>query len=176
MAKSEKAARMRTRGGERIAAYRTRGFECLCGNTRMAARALTAIYDEYLAPAGVTASQLAVLWCVVGAQPVSMREVAALLVMDKTTVSRNVSALIEAGLVTVKTGDDARVRLLTPTAKGRRVFSTAMPLWESAQAHVVERLGSSRFTEAVLQTRRLARAISPNAPSKAGLIARGNPR
>jgi DNA-binding MarR family transcriptional regulator len=152
----------------RLAAYQRRGFDCLCGNTRMAARALTTIYDEYLAPAGVSSSQLAVLWCVVGAQPVSMSEAAALLVMDKTTVSRNVSALLEMGLVAVKSGTDARVRLLTSTARGRAVFERAMPLWESAQAYVAERVGSTRFMEAVLQTRRLARAVAPNPPAARG--------
>jgi DNA-binding MarR family transcriptional regulator len=149
-----------------LAAYQRRGFECLCGNTRMAARALTAIYDEYLAPARVSSSQLAVLWCVIGAQPVSMSEAASLLVMDKTTVSRNVSALLETGLVAVRSGEDARVRLLTSTARGRAVFARAMPLWESAQAHVAERMGPTRFTEAVLQTRRLARAVAQNPPPR----------
>jgi DNA-binding MarR family transcriptional regulator len=161
MTKESRAARRTP-----IAAYQRRGFDCLCGNTRMAARALTAIYDEYLAPAGVSSSQLAVLWCVIGARPASMSEVASLLVMDKTTVSRNVSSLLEMGLVAVKTGEDARVRLLLSTARGRAVFERAMPLWESAQAHVAERMGSTRFMEAVLQTRRLARAVAPNPPPR----------
>jgi DNA-binding MarR family transcriptional regulator len=139
--------------------YRMRGFDCLCGNTRMAARALTALYDAYLAPAGVTASQLAVLWCVIGGEPLAMGDVARFLVMDKTTVSRNVAALVDAGLVTVRAGEDARVRQLSSTAKGKRTFRTAIPLWESAQAHVTHRLGSERFADAVRQTRRLARAL-----------------
>ena len=141
-------------------AYRMRGFDCLCGNTRMAARALTALYDAHLAPAGVTASQLAVLWCVVGGEPLAMGDIARFLVMDKTTVSRNVAALVQAGLVAARPGEDARVRRLTSTAKGRRAFQAAIPLWESAQADVTARLGSTRFLDAVTKTRRLARAIA----------------
>jgi len=140
--------------------YRRRGFDCLCGNARMAARALTVLYDEYLAPAGINSGQLAVLWCVVGAEPVTMGDVARLLVMDKTTVSRNVAALVADGLVTMGPAEgDARVKVLTTTARGQRRFARAMPLWESAQAHVAERMGEERFSAAVLQTRRLARAL-----------------
>jgi len=139
--------------------YRARGFECLCGNTRMAARALTALYDAELAPSGLSASQLAVLWCVIGGEPLAMGEIARHLVMDKTTVSRNVAALVEAGFVTVRSGGDARVRALASTARGRRAFRAAMPLWEAAQARVVEQLGESRFADAVAQTQRLARAL-----------------
>jgi len=154
-------------GAGRLDPYRRRGFECLCGNARMAARALTVLYDEYLAPAGVSAGQLAVLWCVVGAQPVSMGDVARLLVMDKTTVSRNVAALVAAGLVVVRPGEtDARVKALASTVKGQRTFARAMPLWESAQAHVAERMGSAKFSAAVLQTRRLARALRGPAPAR----------
>ena len=45
--------------------FRPRGFDCLCGNVRMAARALTSIYDEHLKPSGLRSTQLAVLWAVV---------------------------------------------------------------------------------------------------------------
>ena len=150
-----------TRSGTaaKVDAYRARGFECLCGNTRMAARALTALYDAQLAPSGLSSSQLAVLWCVIGGEPLAMGDIARHLVMDKTTVSRNVAALVEAGFVAVRAGEDARVRTLASTARGRRAFRAAMPLWEAAQARVVERLGETRFADAVAQTRRLARAL-----------------
>ena len=142
-----------------LEAYRMRGYDCLCGNTRMAARALTTLYDAYLAPCGLTSSQLAVLWCVIGGEPLAMGDIARYLVMDKTTVSRNVAALVSAGLVASRVGDDARVKRLASTAKGRRVFARAIPLWEAAQAQVTERLGSERFADVVRQTRRLARAL-----------------
>ena len=142
-----------------LAHYRMRGFDCLCGNTRMAARALTALYDAHLAPCGLSASQLAVLWCVIGGEPLAMRDIARHLVMDKTTVSRNVAALADAGLVAIKAGEDARVRTLVSTAPGRRAFRAAIPLWEAAQAEVTSRVGETKFQDALLQTRRLARAL-----------------
>jgi DNA-binding MarR family transcriptional regulator len=154
-------------GAERLDAYRRRGFDCLCGNARMAARALTVLYDAYLAPAGISSGQLAVLWCVMGAEPVTMGDVARLLVMDKTTVSRNVAALVREGLVAVRPGsEDARVKALASTARGRRKFARAMPLWESAQEHVASRMGAGKFGAAVLQARRLARALGGPPPAR----------
>ena len=75
-----------------LESYRRRGFDCLCGNMRMAARAVTALYDGHLAAAGLTAAELSVLWCVIAAQPVSMQRIAEFLAMEKSTVTRNVDA------------------------------------------------------------------------------------
>lgn len=141
-------------------AYGNRGMECLCGNVRMAARALTAVYDEFLAPAGLTANQLAVLWCVVGREPVAMREVAEVLVMDKTTVSRNLAGLLELGFIVCRPGPDARVKLVSCTAKGHKAFAAAVPLWKRAQAAIERKLGRAAFAKTVTQARRLARTIS----------------
>ena len=69
-----------------LTTHRHRGFDCLCGNMRMAARAVTTLYDGHLAPAGLTAAELSVLWCVVSAQPVSMQMISEFLAMEKSTV------------------------------------------------------------------------------------------
>jgi DNA-binding MarR family transcriptional regulator len=140
--------------------YGNRGVECLCGNVRMAARALTAVYDEFLAPSGLTANQLAVLWCVVAREPVAMREVAEVLVMDKTTVSRNLAGLLELGFIVCRPGPDARVKLVSCTAKGHKAFTQAVPLWKKAQAWVERKLGRAAFSKTVTQARRLARTIA----------------
>ena len=139
--------------------YRLRGMECLCGNVRMAARALTAVYDRFLEPAGLTASQLAVLWCVAGREPLPMREIGEVLVMDKTTVSRNLAGLVAQGLVVSRPAPDARVKLVSCTPKGRRRFRSALPKWKAAQSWVARRVGPAGFEKSVAQSKRLADAI-----------------
>lgn len=146
-----------------VRAYRARGFDCLCGNLRMASRALSSLYDSYLAPAGLTSAQLPVLWSVIASEPLSMREIADWLVMDKTTVSRNVAALEEMGLVELKAGPDARVRLASSTAKGRKAFASAIPRWKAAQACVEKTVGRDTFARAVTGTRKLARKVQGRA-------------
>jgi DNA-binding MarR family transcriptional regulator len=146
-----------------VRTYRSRGFDCLCGNLRMASRALTALYDGYLAPSGLTSGQLPVLWCVIASEPLSLREIADWLVMDKTTVSRNVAALADMGLIALGAGPDARVKLASSTPKGRKAFAEAMPRWKAAQAHVEKKIGRPDFLRAVTDTKRLARKVQGGA-------------
>jgi len=141
--------------------YRKRGFDCICGNLRMASRAITAVYDEHLKPSGLTSNQLAVLWPIVAMEPTPMSEIARAVVMDKTTVSRNVASLEALGLVQIQPGEDARLRLVSTTARGRHAFAIAMPAWEAAQAAVAKSFGKARFTSLVKESRKLARTIAP---------------
>jgi DNA-binding MarR family transcriptional regulator len=138
--------------------HRLRGFDCLCGNMRMAARAVTALYDDYLAPAGLTAAELSVLWCVLAAQPVSMQQIAEFLAMEKSTVTRNVAHLRARSLVRVAAGEDARVKRVSATRQGREAFARALPLWKAAQKAAAAALGGARFHSLVAGSLHLARA------------------
>ena len=142
-----------------LGAYRHRGLECICGNLRMASRALTSLYDAHLKPAGLTANQMAVLWCVLAREPTAMSEVAHTVVMDKTTVSRNMASLAAMGLVRMQVGGDARQRLVSSTARGREAFAAAIPVWRAAQAQVARTTGAALFASLVKQTRAIAAAI-----------------
>ena len=121
---------------------------------------MTAIYDTHLAASGLTSNQLAVLWPIVALEPTPMSEIARSVVMDKTTVSRSVAGLVDAGLVEVHAGDDGRHRMVSTTARGRHAFATAMPAWEAAQEEVARVFGKARFTGLVKETRKLARAVA----------------
>jgi len=80
--------------------------------------------------------------------------------MDKTTVSRNVAGLEALGLVQIQPGEDARLRLVSTTAKGRHAFALAMPAWEAAQEAVAKTFGKGRFTSLVKESKKLARVIA----------------
>jgi DNA-binding MarR family transcriptional regulator len=144
---------------EAARAYHARGFECLCGNVRMASRALTSIYDRYLAPAGVNASQMAVLWCVAAREPVPMGEIAQALVMEKSTVTRNVAMLAEMGLLATASGADVRQKLVSATPKGRKTYAAALPCWEAAQEAVEKALGEATFAQLVSGTKRASELL-----------------
>jgi DNA-binding MarR family transcriptional regulator len=125
----------------------------------MASRALTAIYDRHLAPAGLNAAQMAVLWCVAAREPVSMGEVAHALVMEKSTVTRNVAMLAEMGLLQTASGADVRQKLVSTTAPGRKAYAAALPRWEAAQRAVAKALGDSAFASLVTGTKRIAEVL-----------------
>jgi DNA-binding MarR family transcriptional regulator len=140
-----------------LQSHRHRGFDCLCGNMRMAARAVTSLYDGHLSPAGLTAAELSVLWCVISAQPVSMQQIAEFLAMEKSTVTRNVAHLRLRHLLKVATGKDARVKLVTATRIGQEAFVRALPLWKAAQKAAAKALGEPRFRSLVSGSLHLAR-------------------
>ena len=139
--------------------FSLRGYDCVCGNLRMAARAVTSVYDRHLRSAGLQASQLAVLWAVVGLPGSSVKSLAGKLAMHDTALVRNLRVLEERGWVTIDVGEDRRQRLVTITPQGRSVFARALPLWTRAQKEVSAALddGVEQMNARLL---RLARKVS----------------
>lgn len=118
---------------------------CACQGVRRSARALTQHYDHALSPIGLKATQFPILVALELAGPVPLSPLADELVMDRTTLTRNLKALQEQDLVSVEEGEDRRVRLLNLTAEGRMVLEQALELWKVAQASVQERFGAGRL-------------------------------
>ena len=114
-----------------------RGFDCVCGNLRMAARAVSSVYDRHLAVSGVQSSQMAVLWAVSNAQGMTVKELAARIAMHETTLIRNLRILEREGWVALKVGsEDRRQRIPSLTRAGRSVFGKALVGWKKAQAEI----------------------------------------
>src|SRR5215472_2509152 len=119
---------------------------CAVHNLRRAARIVTGLYDEALAPSGLKATQLDVLITVWRSEGLTLSRIARRLAMDRTTLARNLEVLHRKGLITIATASDRRARRIHLTAQGRAVLEAALPLWEQAQASVVTTLGGSRWT------------------------------
>jgi DNA-binding MarR family transcriptional regulator len=118
---------------------------CACRNVRRAARAVTGLYDRILAPAGLRATQVTLLVALEKAGPIPSTRLAGVLGMDRTTLTRNLEPLRRAGLLTLRPGEDRRVRLATITQKGRNSLTAAIPLWEQAQREITDGLGRGRW-------------------------------
>ncbi len=104
------------------------GRACACFNLRKATRMVTQLYDEALKPAGVRATQMMVLGATSSAGPISVNRLADRIVMDRTTLTRNLKPLLRDGLIRVRPGNDLRVREVSLTAKGRKTLDRALPL------------------------------------------------
>lgn len=120
---------------------------CVCANLRKAARAVTQVYDEALKPCGIRSTQSNILTVLSLAGPLSISELAHELVMDRTTLARNLKPLEAQGLLTVMPGQDQRVRLVQLTPAGHEVLNTTLPLREQAQTHMVEKLGRKKVDD-----------------------------
>jgi DNA-binding MarR family transcriptional regulator len=116
-----------------LARYARRGSECAYANLRMLARVVGTVYDDALRPVDLRAGQLALMWAILAAGPVEIGRLGAITVTDQTTLSRTIAKLKKARLVSIRAGQDRRVRFVALTTAGRQRFRAAMPYWEDAQ-------------------------------------------
>jgi len=128
---------------------------CYCTSLRAAARRVTAIYDEALAPVEVNVAQFAMLRRLASAGPVSIKDLAAALELERSTVTRNVRVLAKLGLLELGgSAEDRRMAVVRLTGEGRRTLMRGEPLWEAAQRRIEAALGApdAAALRATLQT------------------------
>src|SRR5262245_65156445 len=111
-----------------------KGRGCTCLRLRKAARRVSQIYDQHLEPFGLTVTQYGVLGHLATFDGISIGELAEKLVMDPTTLTRNLRPLQRQGFVAIKPDRrDRRTRALSLTVPGRKAFERAKPGWVRAQ-------------------------------------------
>jgi len=106
---------------------------CNCAAIRQAARRVTRLYDQALAPAGLRITQYPILSWLAIAGPMTMNVLADRIVMDRATLGHNLRPLEAQGLVTMAAGQDRRSRVVALTEAGRQKLREARPAWNSAQ-------------------------------------------
>lgn len=131
---------------------------CLCDTLRSTARAVTQVYDGALRPAGLKATQFALLVQAASMGPVESWRLAEALGLDKTTFSRNIRPLARRGLVAIKPGEDRRTRLVRVTPAGEQLLQEAAERWRSVQASFKKRLRAGEFDRTLRQLRRVRAA------------------
>lgn len=120
-----------------------RGSDCTCLRLRKAARRVTQIYDRHLEATGLTITQFSLLGHLRAYDGISMGALADKLIMDPTTLSRNLRPLARQGLVAIEPDPrDRRARRLRLTVEGRAAFAEARPAWGRAQQHIAQALGA----------------------------------
>lgn len=126
---------------------------CLCLHVHRAARALARRFDEAFRPLGLTNGQFSLMMSLNRPEPPTMGAVAALLAMDRTTLTAALKPLERRGLVTVAPSpNDRRSRLLSLTPEGRDLLARAVPIWEETHARIDGNLGlaeADRLREAL---------------------------
>src|SRR5215475_6234476 len=82
--------------------------DCNCLAVRQAARHVTQFYDQFLAPAGLRTTQYSILAKLRRKGPMTINVLAAEMVMDRTTLGRNILPLEREGLIAIKPGQTDR--------------------------------------------------------------------
>lgn len=129
---------------------------CSCLALREAARYISRLYDEALAPAGIGVNQYSVLAKIAHCGPCPLSELALSLVMDRSTLGHLLRPLARQGLVAITRGDDGRQRLVTLTEHGAHFVETMRPLWQKAERSFRSTFGRARAEE----LRGLLRAVT----------------
>jgi DNA-binding MarR family transcriptional regulator len=115
---------------------------CLCLHVQRAARALARRFDEALRPLDLTNGQFSLMMSLNRPEPPAMGAVAALLAMDRTTLTAALKPLQRRGLVAVVVDPaDRRSRRMALTPAGRGLLAEAVPIWRNAHAVVDGLLG-----------------------------------
>lgn len=126
--------------------------QCPALRVRAAGRLLGRLYDEALRELGLEMSQLPVLAAVAlrGERGLKITELARILVMERTSVTRAVRPLEKAGLLRIaRAPDDARSKRVTLTPAGEHLLRRAHPRWERTTRRVREVFGAAR-TDALM--------------------------
>jgi DNA-binding MarR family transcriptional regulator len=116
--------------------------QCLCLAARRAARAITRSFDQALRAEGLKATQFTLLASLAlkGPQPVGV--LADFIGLERTTLTRNLAVLKKRGLIELSLGEDARARIVSMTAAGRRKLNRAYAPWRVVQDRLTESMGA----------------------------------
>src|SRR5262249_54609404 len=99
---------------------------CNCGALRQAARRGTRLYDEALAPAGLTTNQFSILSRLNRVGPCTIQELAQLLVMDRSTLGHLLRPLEKRCFVELEVSEkDRRSRRVALTSAGKTAAAQA---------------------------------------------------
>ena len=114
---------------------------CICANLRKASRLVTQAYDEAFRSLGLRSTQIIILINASKSAFVKVTELSAQLLMDRTTLTRNLKPLEKQGFIKVEVGADRRERNIALTAKGKNVLGEAFPLWQKKQIVFMKTVG-----------------------------------
>ena len=122
--------------------------DCNCLAVRQAARHITQFYDQLLAPSGLRTTQFSILAKLRRLGPMTINALAAEMVMDRTTLGRNILPLERDGLIAVEQGSrDRRSKELRVTEAGEAHFRAGMKGWVRAQLEFEKAFGAKRTAD-----------------------------
>jgi len=130
--------------------------QCICTTLRQATRNVTQLYDNALRP-GLRTTQLNTLNAIGDAGEATVTKLTELLLIDQTTLTRNLAVLQRDGLIKDVQKPDGRLKSVKLTRKGEQALQSALPLWAEIQARVTKAISASTWASMSADLERLAR-------------------
>jgi len=132
---------------------------CLFFNSNGLVRKLNRIWDEAYKEVGLSAPHAYMLRMVAAEPNLTQKEVAEQLQLEKSTITRFTSNLIDKGLIVRQTTEDGRQNSLAATAKGKHLAVRLNKIGDDLYSRMKRELGSKGFDEAVKQIKLTAKAL-----------------
>lgn len=117
---------------------------CHCLKMRRSAENVIGFYDQRLQPAGITVRQYSLLKNIDENEGCSIRVLADLTDLDRSTLARSLKPLMKAGLLKDTKEIGTRDSKLILTVEGKETCSLAADLWRRAQGEFEEKLGKDK--------------------------------
>lgn len=136
---------------------------CACFNFRKASRSVTQLFDQTLAPIGLRSTQLVMLMTAQLLGPSSIARLARELVMDRSTLTRNLKPLLTQGLLQLTRSDSGRHKSVEVTEPGRCALIEAAPFWERAQTQLTSHFGAEHWDRIMGDMAAIVDATRPSA-------------
>ncbi len=145
------------------------GLTCACYNLRRASRVVTQIFDSYFDELGIKSTQYTVLAALAyesEGRP-TVTHLAQALVLDQSSLSRNLAVLERQGLIRLTAGEeDKRERIVMLTRAGRAALARGYPAWKAAQAAIAEALDPKELESQLRALRRLTKTAQSIRPER----------
>lgn len=129
---------------------------CGCFNLRRTARAVTRFYDQAFQGCGLRSTQFSILVAVAKTQPTSIGDLADLMIIDSTTLTRSLGRLQKEGVLTISQRRAKRQRFVTLTPKGEKLIADSLPAWRVAHERFVQALSAEHWTTLRTDLERIA--------------------
>ncbi|MFJ7917550.1 MULTISPECIES: MarR family winged helix-turn-helix transcriptional regulator [unclassified Lysinibacillus] len=121
---------------------------CVCANLRKKTRLVTQLYDKLLQPTGLKVTQYSMLANIDLQQAVSISRLGEILLLDQTTITRNINLLKRNGYVDLtRDPQDARAKVITLTDKGVEKLNEAAPIWQDIQERIINDIGLEKYND-----------------------------
>jgi DNA-binding MarR family transcriptional regulator len=135
---------------------------CACANLRRAARVVTRLYDTALRPSGLGVAQFTLLQALNEAPEISQAQLADLLGIDSTTLTRTLAPLRRKKWLRSAVGSDRREVRLSLTTAGKQEYRRALPYWRWAQQELRRGIGKTTWDGLMDVAVRTVGAVKPD--------------
>jgi DNA-binding MarR family transcriptional regulator len=122
--------------------------ECNCFVVRSAARHVTQLYNHCLARARLHVTQFSILSKLKRLGPLTINALAKDMVLDRTTLGRNILPLERDGLIKIEaSAADRRAKALHLTKAGEKRLQAGREAWRQAQSRFETQIGAKRAAD-----------------------------